>query len=44
MFYESVEDLKKYFGDKKKYIQLGFYKKLRIKHQILLSENKSPLG
>ncbi len=44
MFYESIEDLIIYFSDSKKYVQQTFYKKLRLKHQILVSEKKTPLG
>ena len=45
LFLNNRENLKTFFrSDKKKLFQTSFYKSERLKHKILLDENKNPLG
>ena len=44
MFYESIDDLYDYFGNKNQYLLSNFYKKVRRKHNILVTVNNEPLG
>ncbi|MFL2665444.1 MAG: cryptochrome/photolyase family protein [Dehalococcoidia bacterium] len=43
MFMESNEENFDYFSDKKKFLLLNFYKKLRIKHEILVDSKNIPV-
>ena len=42
MFYESSEDVKKYFGSRK--IQLSISRNIRIKYKVLIDENNKPFN
>ena len=44
MFLNNRENLKTFLGLIKKLFQTSFYKSERLKHKILLDENKNPLG
>ena len=44
MFLESNQDNLEYFNDKKKYLLLNYYKKLRIKYNILVDSKCVPVG
>ena len=44
MFFESSDEVEKYFSSKKKFQLSNFYKNLRIKHKILIDEYEKPLN
>ena len=44
MFYESSEDVKKYFGSRKKFQLSNFYRNIRIRHKVLVDENNKPFN
>ena len=44
MFYESSEDVKKYFGSRKKFQLSNFYRNIRTRHKVLVDENNKPFN